>query len=129
MAGALYAGVGDIVLFIRTKICKISVSIEYLYIGGVLYIGMLVDKRILAGGGALLVAGMVITAVLGSNMPVGESGMTEDEVLTLLEQQRENEDFRVLAGMMVGVGFLLILVSFGVRRKRGSRKKTKDPST
>ena len=50
---------------------------------------MLVDKRILAGGGALLVAGMAVSAILGSNMPVGESGMTEEEILTLLEQQRD----------------------------------------
>ena len=103
--------------------------IEYLYVDNTMYTGMLVDKRILAGGGALLVAGMVISAILGSNMPAGESGMTEEEILTLLEQQRENQDFSILAGMMVGVGFLLILVSFGVRRKRGSSKKAKDPST
>lgn len=90
---------------------------------------MLVDKRILAGGGALLVAGMAVSALLGSSMPAGEPGMTEEEILTLLEQQRENQDFSILAGMMVGVGFLLVLVSFGVRRKHRSSKKAKDPST
>ena len=102
-------------------------SIGYLYVDDISYIGMLVDKKILAGGGALLATGMVISAILGSSMPAGQSGMTEEEVLTLLEQQRENQDYSILAGMMVGVGFLLILVSFGVRRKRGSTKKKKDP--
>lgn len=91
---------------------------------------MLVDKKILSGGLALLAAGMAISAVLGSTMPVSESGMTEEEKLDLLVRQQQNDDLRLLAGMMVGVGFLLILVSFGTRRRRrgGALKETKKPA-
>lgn len=91
---------------------------------------MLVDKKILSGGLALLVAGMAISGVLGVTMPVGESGMTEEEILDLLIQQQQNDDLGLLAGIMVGVGFLLILVSFGVRRRRrgGAIKETKKPA-
>lgn len=85
---------------------------------------MLVDKRILAGGAALLVSGMVITAILGSAAPAGHPNMTEDEVLELLMLQQQNDDMRTLAGILVGVGFLLVLVSFGARRRRRGGTKT-----
>jgi len=45
--------------------------------------------------------------------------------------ERENEDFKTLAGILVGVGFLLILISFGARKKRkgGAKKTEKKPAT
>ena len=91
---------------------------------------MLVDKKILSGGAALLAAGMAISAILGATAPVGESGMTEEEVLDLLIREQQNEDMGLLAGIMVGVGFLLVLVSFGTRRRRrgGAKKETKKPA-
>lgn len=91
---------------------------------------MLVDKKILAGGVALLVAGMVISAILSSTMPTGHPNMTEEEVLDLLMQQQQNEDMGILAGILVGVGFLLILVSFGARRRRrgGTKTQIKKPA-
>lgn len=91
---------------------------------------MLVDKRILAGGGALLVAGMVISAILGDTMPTSHPNMTDEEVLELMIQQQQNDDMGILAGMLVGVGFLLILVSFGARRRRrgGTKAEVKKPA-
>lgn len=91
---------------------------------------MLVDKRILAGGGALLVAGLVISAILGDSMPTGHPNMTDEEVLELMIQQQQNDDMGILAGMLVGVGFLLILVSFGARRRRrgGTKAEVKKPA-
>lgn len=91
---------------------------------------MLVDKRILAGGGALLVAGLVISAILGDTMPTGHPNMTDEEVLELMIQQQQNDDMGILAGMLVGVGFLLILVSFGARRRRrgGTKAEVKKPA-
>lgn len=91
---------------------------------------MLVDKKILAGGAALLVSGMVITAILGSMTPAGQPNMTEEEVLELLMQQQQNDDMSTLAGILVGVGFLLILVSFGARRRRrgGTKTQIKKPA-
>lgn len=91
---------------------------------------MLVDKRILAGGGALLVAGLVISAILGDTMPTGQPNMTDEEVLELMMMQQQNDDMGLLAGMLVGVGFLLILVSFGARRRRrgGTKTEVKKPA-
>ena len=91
---------------------------------------MLVDKKILAGGAALLVSGMVVTAILGSMTPTGHPNMTEEEVLELLMQQQQNDDMGTLAGILVGVGFLLILVSFGARRRRrgGTKTQIKKPA-
>ena len=103
---------------------------QILYTGEIHHMVMLVDKKILSGGVALLAAGMAISAVLGYTAPVGESGMTEDEVLDLLIRQQQNDDMGLLAGIMVGVGFLLVLVSFGARRRRrgGAKKETKKPA-
>ena len=57
--------------------------------------------------------------------------MPEEEKYEFLVNERENEDFKTLAGILVGVGFLLILISFGARRKRkgGSKKTEKKPAT
>lgn len=86
---------------------------------------LLVDRRILAGGLAMLAVGMVLTVHVGSLAPVGTPGMSDEEAHQLITMQRENQDVMTLAGMLVGVGFLLILVSFGARRRRrgGSAKR------
>jgi len=50
--------------------------------------------------------------------------MTEDEKINLVLAERENSDYRTLAGILMGFGFLLVLISFGARRKRkGDTKK------
>ena len=82
---------------------------------------MLVDKKILAGGIALLAVGFTLTALFSSTTPIGQAGMTDDEIAAFLIEERENQDYNTLAGIMIGVGFLLILISFGARRKKGSK--------
>ena len=91
---------------------------------------VLVDKRILAGGIAMVVVGFALTAYLNSTMPVGTSGMTEEETFDLLVRQQENQDMSNLSGVLIGVGFLLVLISFGARRKRkgGAKKVEKKPA-
>ncbi len=84
---------------------------------------LLVDKRILAGGLALLSVGIALTVYVGSLVPVGTPGMSEEDAHELIMMQRENQDVRTLAGMLIGVGFLLALVSFGARRRRGGGPK------
>ena len=50
--------------------------------------------------------------------------MSEDEKINLLHAERENSDYRTLTGILIGFGFLLVLISFGARRKRkGDAKK------
>ena len=44
---------------------------------------------------------------------------------------QENQDYNTLAGILIGIGFLLVLISFGARRKRkgGAKKVEKKPET
>jgi len=81
--------------------------------------------------GILMIAvGVIITSYLEDATPMGEAGMTEDEVLDFLMAERENADYKTLSGILIGFGFLLVLISFGARRKRkgGAEKIKKKPS-
>jgi len=90
---------------------------------------LLVDKKILVSGIAMVAVGVSVSLYLNAVVPLGTTGMTEDETLELLIQQQENQDFKTLAGILSGVGFLLVLISFGARRKRkgGVKKVEKKP--
>ena len=92
---------------------------------------MLIDKKIFAGGIIMLVVGIVLIIVINADVPVGQSGMTEEEVIDLMIKQQENKDMNTLAGILIGVGFMLILISFGARRKRkdSPEKVEKKPAT
>ena len=92
---------------------------------------MLVDKKILAGGVAMIAVGIAFSAMLTDMTPRGREGMTDEEIAEVLLEERENEDFTTLAGILVGIGFLLVLISFGARRKRkgGAKKTEKKPAT
>ena len=83
---------------------------------------VLVDKRILAGGIAMIIVGMTIAVATGES-PSGQSGMTEEEIIDLMIAEDENQAYQMLSGILVGVGFLLVLISFGARRKKGSAKR------
>ena len=77
----------------------------------------------------MVAVGISITLFLNAVTPVGTTGMTEDETIELLIKQQENQDFNSLAGILIGIGFLLVLISFGARRKRkgGAKKVEKKP--
>ena len=84
---------------------------------------MLVDKKMLASGIVMIIVGFSITLYLTETSPIGSVDMTEEEKLDLIIGERENSDYRTLSGILIGVGFLLLLISFGARRKRGSATK------
>lgn len=90
---------------------------------------MLVDKKILGGGIAMLVVGMVLITMINSSTPAGRAGMTEDEAFELMIAEEENKNMNTLASILTGIGFLLILISFGARRKRSgaAKKEEKKP--
>jgi hypothetical protein len=92
---------------------------------------LLVDKKILVSGIAMVVVGISISLYIDSITPHGTPGMTETETLELLLKQQENEDWNTLTGILIGIGFLLVLISFGARRKRkgGPKKVEKKPAT
>ena len=80
-------------------------------------------------GMIMIILGIVILLYLTESAPIGKSGMTEDEKLNLLLAEKENSDYRTLVGILIGFGFLLVLISFGARRKRkgGAKKIEKKP--
>ena len=84
----------------------------------------------LVGGVIMVVVGITISWYLTESAPIGKADMSDDEKLNLILAERENSDYRLLSGILVGFGFLLILISFGARRKRkgGAEKIEKKPS-
>ena len=81
-------------------------------------------------GVIMIIVGTIILLYLTETTPVGKAGMTEDEKINLLLAELENSDYRTLSGILIGFGFLLVLISFGARRKRkgGAKKIEKKPS-
>ena len=89
---------------------------------------ILVDKKILSGGLVMIIVGIIIT-IAYSDQPIGQSGMTEEEIIDLMISEDQNQAYQMLSGILVGVGFLLILISFGARRKKDSAtRKEKKPA-
>lgn len=93
---------------------------------------VLVDKKILVSGIVMVAFGLAITVYLDATIPTGRTGMTEEETFDLLQAQQQNQDMRLLSGIVAGVGFLLVLISFGARKKRkegGAKTIEKKPAT
>ena len=83
---------------------------------------VLVDKKILAGGMSMVSVGLVLLFYLNSTSPIGQTDMTQAQIDNLLTKQQENKNYSNLAGMISGVGFLLVLISFGARKRKGGTK-------
>ncbi len=90
---------------------------------------VLVNKKILAGGLAMLIVGIALSVNISATMPAGQAGMTEEEIIDLMIAQQETQDYNTLSGILIGIGFLLVLVSFGARRKKDSAKKVEKKTT
>ncbi len=84
---------------------------------------VLVDKKMLIGGLAMVIVGIILTVSISASMPAGQAGMTEEEIIDLMIAQQETQDYNTLSGILIGIGFLLVLISFGARRKKDSAKK------
>ena len=86
------------------------------------------DKKILSGGLVMIILGIIIT-VAYSDQPIGQSGMTEEEIIDLMIAEDQNQAYQMVSGILVGIGFLLVLISFGARRKKDSvTRKEKKPA-
>ena len=81
------------------------------------------DKKMLLGGLLMVIVGITLTVSISSTMPAGQTGMTEEEIFDLMVAQQETQDYNTLSGILIGIGFLLVLISFGARRRKGSVKK------
>ena len=76
----------------------------------------------------MVIAGIILTVSISASMPAGQVGMSEEEVFDLMVAQQEIQDYNTLSGILIGVGFLLVLISFGARRRKGSVKKVEKKS-
>jgi len=83
---------------------------------------VLVDKKILTGGLAMIIAGIILTVAIAES-PAGQPGMTEEEIIDLMVAEDQNQAYKLLSGILIGIGFLLVLISFGARRKKDSAKR------
>ena len=83
---------------------------------------VLVDKKILGGGLTMIAVGFAFAIIAGES-PAGETGMTDEEIIDLMIAEDENQAYQMVSGILVGIGFLLVLISFGARRKKGSAKR------
>ena len=71
----------------------------------------------------MVIVGLALYMIVDSSVPAGQAGMTEEEIIDLMMAEQENDDYKTLAGILFGLGFLLILISFGARRRKGSVKR------
>ena len=71
----------------------------------------------------MLIVGIILTVNISATMPAGQVGMSEDEILDLMIAQQETQDYNTLSGILIGIGFLLVWISFGARKRKGSVKK------
>lgn len=86
------------------------------------------DKKILAGGIVMIVAGIIVT-IISADQPTGQAGMSEEEIIDLMISEDQNQAYQMLSGILIGIGFLLVLISFGARRKKDSvKRKEKKPA-
>ena len=78
----------------------------------------------------MLIVGLGIFAYLDSVTPAGRANMTNEEKFDLMVAEQADRDFKTLAGILIGIGFLLVLISFGARRKRkgAPKKEEKKPA-
>ena len=70
----------------------------------------------------MMVAGIILTISIAES-PAGQPEMTEEEIIDLMIAEDENQAFEMLSGILIGIGFLLVLISFGARRKKDSVKR------
>ncbi len=77
----------------------------------------------------MLAVGITLSLYISSLVPASAPGMSEEERLDLALKQQEVQDMNTLAGILIGTGFLLALVSLGARRKRkgGAKRVEKKP--
>ena len=76
----------------------------------------------------MIVAGIIVTMV-SADQPTGQAGMSEEEIIDLMIAEDQNQSYQMLSGILIGIGFLLVLISFGARRKKDSvKRKEKKPA-
>ena len=82
------------------------------------------DKRIFSAGIAMLVVGVSVSLYLNNTMPVARGNVTEQEAALLLDAQATYRQLVAMFGYVAAFGFLITLISVGLKRKKGGAGKT-----
>ena len=82
------------------------------------------DKRIFSAGIAMLVVGTSVSLYLNDTAPVARGNVSEQEAALLLDAQATYHQVAAMFGYVAGFGFLLTLISVGLKRKKGGAGKT-----
>ena len=70
-----------------------------------------------------MIIGIYYSAYLYFSIPSSTNNMNENDITELLLDQRLNKDMAIIAGILFGMGFLMMLISFGNNRYRGNVSK------
>ena len=76
------------------------------------------DKRVFFAGIAILAAGIIVSLYLNSTMPLGKPGMTDAEQIQFYQDEALYTSLATLFQIVAGLGFFLLLISFGLKRKQ-----------
>ena len=82
------------------------------------------DKRIFVVGIAMLVVGISVSLYLNNSIPVARGNVSEQEAALILEAQSTYHQIITLFGYIAAFGFLITLISVGLKRKKGKAGKT-----
>ena len=83
------------------------------------------DKRVFALGVTMLAIGFGVYTYLSETEPAGRANMTDDEKAAFNQDLVVNIGIRNIAGLVGGLGFLIALISVGIRgKKKGGAGKT-----
>lgn len=73
----------------------------------------------------MIIVGMGMLMYNNSMSPIGSTNMTDEEIQQLYFAQIDDQNIQTLASILSGIGFLLVLISFGVVKRRGDPNITK----
>ncbi len=76
------------------------------------------DKRVFILGVSMLAIGGVSWFYFNSNTPMATSGMTQDQTTQFEQDEVVNTGLQNISGMVAGIGFFIVLISVGLRRRK-----------
>ena len=66
---------------------------------------ILVNKKMLVGGIAMVIVGLVLTININAAIPIGQAGMNEEEVIDLMIAEQENDTNGLVGKAFESVSF------------------------
>ena len=82
------------------------------------------DKRIFSLGVSMFVVGLVVNQVLSTYYPTATAGMSDTEKQTMSQKEAVNSGLMTMSQTVAALGFLILLISVGLKRRKGDGGKT-----